>query len=319
MKDLKENIQKNNMKKLVLSAVLGMLCYCTNNAMDPQENENQEDDQIYIEEILGGMLLGQAKISYEKKKITEEEKKNIYATIKGEQGGINIKKLVDFIKFQIGIKEKKDIEIIKNYFNIKKFKDDNDCFMEVFTDIFWDHNGKDGSVVKEKVDHISNYLREIIKQEKLWSKFSYDKFSYEFIENKYNKLIENNKINPKNTKKVEVIEKITQGANKILGDKQDQFVTNFKKQLSMNIKQTIEEYQKDESLYYEYICKFLQDNEEEIINILVKRIFKDEQNPTQKNFIDFLSYLYKQGELLVNLKPKKNSINNKTEKCCPCC
>ena len=91
MKDLKENIQKNNMKKLVLSAVLGMLCYCTNNAMDPQENENQEDDQIYIEEILGGMLLGQEKIKNKKKKITEEEKKNIYATIEGEQGGINIK------------------------------------------------------------------------------------------------------------------------------------------------------------------------------------------------------------------------------------
>ena len=75
MKDLKEKIQKNNMKKLVLSAVLGMLCYCTNNAMDPQENENQEDDQIYIEEILGGMLLGQAKISYEKKKLLKKKKK----------------------------------------------------------------------------------------------------------------------------------------------------------------------------------------------------------------------------------------------------
>ena len=68
MKNLKGNIQKNNMKKLMLSVALGMFCYCTNNAVDPQKNENQEDDQIYIEEILGGMLFGQAKISYEKKK-----------------------------------------------------------------------------------------------------------------------------------------------------------------------------------------------------------------------------------------------------------
>ena len=34
MKDLKKNIQKNNMKKLLLSAVLGMFCYCTNNAAE---------------------------------------------------------------------------------------------------------------------------------------------------------------------------------------------------------------------------------------------------------------------------------------------
>ena len=75
MKDLKENIQRNNIKKIVLSVVLGMFCYCTNNAMDPQKNENQEDDQIYIKEILGGMLLGQAKISYEKKKLLKKKKK----------------------------------------------------------------------------------------------------------------------------------------------------------------------------------------------------------------------------------------------------
>ena len=46
MKDLKENIQKNNMKKLVLSVILGMFCYCTNNAMNEGEEEEEKLQQI---------------------------------------------------------------------------------------------------------------------------------------------------------------------------------------------------------------------------------------------------------------------------------
>ena len=42
MKDLKENIQKNNMKKLVLSVILGMFCYCTNNAMHYDRRSNND-------------------------------------------------------------------------------------------------------------------------------------------------------------------------------------------------------------------------------------------------------------------------------------
>ena len=53
MKELKENIKKNNMKKLVLSVTLGMFCYCANNAMKKK---------IEIDDVLMTMLKGQTNI-----------------------------------------------------------------------------------------------------------------------------------------------------------------------------------------------------------------------------------------------------------------
>ena len=45
MEDLKENIQKKNMEKLVLSAALSMFCYCSNNASTPQTTELLNENQ----------------------------------------------------------------------------------------------------------------------------------------------------------------------------------------------------------------------------------------------------------------------------------
>ena len=93
MKNLKENIKKNNMKKLVLSAVLGMFCYCTNNAM----NEGAEGPKptlgiISISDALTVMLTKQVKINEAKEEIKAYEKE-IYCQIT-ENGKVTKKKVL---------------------------------------------------------------------------------------------------------------------------------------------------------------------------------------------------------------------------------
>ena len=46
MEDLKENTQKKIMEKLVLSAALGMFCYCSNNASTPKKIEPPKEKEI---------------------------------------------------------------------------------------------------------------------------------------------------------------------------------------------------------------------------------------------------------------------------------
>ena len=46
MEDLKENIQKKNMKKLVLFTSLGMFCYCLNNGMEELSDNNNNINKI---------------------------------------------------------------------------------------------------------------------------------------------------------------------------------------------------------------------------------------------------------------------------------
>ena len=84
MKDLKENIKKNNMKKLVLSVTLGMFCYCTNNAMNPNVEEKEEIKDINY--VLRFMLDAQIDIFQAKAAIKIEEGK-IYNTIKDQKEG----------------------------------------------------------------------------------------------------------------------------------------------------------------------------------------------------------------------------------------
>ena len=75
MKDLKKNIQKNNMKKLVLSTVLGMFCYCTNNAAENNEEEKEEE----LQQIQNVILDSQIRIYNAKIKICSYGKKIYYA------------------------------------------------------------------------------------------------------------------------------------------------------------------------------------------------------------------------------------------------
>ena len=87
MKDLKENIQRNNMKKLVLSAVLGMFCYCTNNAAEKP---------IKIDDVLMTMLEGQMDIKIAIGKILLDTRKKIYSKIKDHEKKVKKKKNIKF-------------------------------------------------------------------------------------------------------------------------------------------------------------------------------------------------------------------------------
>ena len=97
IKDLKENIKKNNMKKLVLSVILGMFCYCTNNAMNegeeeeeeekPKEEENPEEEGEItdIKKVLVTMLFGQMDIEIAISNILLDTREKIYSAIKKEE------------------------------------------------------------------------------------------------------------------------------------------------------------------------------------------------------------------------------------------
>ena len=78
------------MKKLVLSAVLGVFCYCTNNAAK---------NPIDINKVLTIMLKGQLSILIAKDEMKKYEAK-IYSKIKEENGKVTKYKLYSFIETQ---------------------------------------------------------------------------------------------------------------------------------------------------------------------------------------------------------------------------
>ena len=176
MKDLKENIKKNNMKKLMLSVVLGMFCYCTNNAAEIPQPVKVKD----INFVLNFMIQGQKMILSAKLKMLAQSKK-IYSTIKDqEEGKVKKNKLLNFIQNQISTKDKTDEELkddikkIEQYFHLEEIKEDNDeCNEGNLTEIFWE-KGEEGDVGEEKienvVDEIKIYFMTIILIEKTISK-----------------------------------------------------------------------------------------------------------------------------------------------------
>ena len=122
MKELKENIKKNNMKKLILSAVLGMFCYCTNNATE-QEEKKEEPQIKNIIDVLGNMILDQVDIFNAKEAIKEKGKK-IYTTIKDKSGKVTKENLLKFIKKQFEVVSEdlfaKGIDYLEQYFHLEK-------------------------------------------------------------------------------------------------------------------------------------------------------------------------------------------------------
>ena len=176
MKDLKGNIQKNNMKKLVISVTLGMFCYCTNNAAEIPQPVKVKD----INFVLNFMIQGQKMILSAKLKMLAQSKK-IYSTIKDqEEGKVKKNKLLNFIQNQISTKDKTDEELkddikkIEQYFHLEEIKEDNDeCNEGNLTEIFWE-KGEEGDVGEEKienvVDEIKIYFMTIILIEKTISK-----------------------------------------------------------------------------------------------------------------------------------------------------
>ena len=153
MKDLKENIKKNNMKKLVLSVVLGMFCYCTNNAMITSIND-----------VLLTMLKGQEAILLANVAINKH-KKNIYSTIINEERKIKKEQLSNFIIQHIDKKlPTSKIKKLGQYFHLYEIKKKGECTEKNLTEIFWVAE-EGGKQIKEPVKEIREYFDTIIKAE----------------------------------------------------------------------------------------------------------------------------------------------------------
>ena len=177
MKDLKENIQKNNIKKLVLSVALGMFCYCTNNAMeDPQPEKHEPEKNKEIKEVLTVMLESQVGINKAREEIKDYEK-TIYCRI-SEETKVTKKNVLDFIiniytqdeQNEKGFQD--NINKIEQYFHLEEIKNDNDeCKDENLTETFWEkveegEAGEIGAAINEdEKKTIKQYFNTIIKAE----------------------------------------------------------------------------------------------------------------------------------------------------------
>ena len=176
MKDLKENIKKYNMKKLVLSAVLGMFYYCANNAMEHKEEEKKE--KITINEVLITMLECQNNINEAKNAIKKLEPR-IYSTIKDKDGKVKKEKLLEFIKNQIkNIKNKNTTKYtkynrlkftmkkIEKYFHLEEKEKDYECTKDNLTEIFWNNEQKkETQKIKGPITAIQRYFIRIASNE----------------------------------------------------------------------------------------------------------------------------------------------------------
>ena len=144
------------MKKLVLSAALGMFCYCTNNAMIKK---------IDINEVLNNILLGYNYIVKTRKTIQGEEEK-IYATIKDNEGKVKKGQVLQFITKQFTKEEQNEKEFqdginnIKKYFHLEDKKNDDECTKDNLTEIFWDEKQKEET---QKIDEGNELIREYFK------------------------------------------------------------------------------------------------------------------------------------------------------------
>ena len=267
MKELKGNIQKNNMKKLVLSAVLSMFCYCTNNAMNEGEEEEEEKPEEEaapieiksIDDVLITMFVEQEEILKAKNAIKTEEGK-IYNTIKTAKGVVQKKKVLNFIKSQFIVEKSfekvflDDIKKIEKYFHLKEKNDDDECTETNLTEIFWDKKGGEGQI-KGINENITIYFMQIIQAEKN-------------INTKFRLYYEAKKAKKGEVENVEdvVIEEIMQECcGKAIGkDLHTKFLKNL-----------------------EYLCGEDYPNKEVILATIKRRITLD-KNITEENFISFL-------------------------------
>ena len=280
IKDLKENIQKNNMKKLVLSVVLGMFCYCTNNAMITSIND-----------VLLTMLIGQTNISKAKNRIGKHKKK-IYSTIKDEDEKVKKGKLLEFIKNQFTEEEQKEAEFenrirrIEQYFHLKEKNENDECTEKNLTERFWVVAKDENEKIKEVNEEIKQYFVTIDNVES-------------DIDDAFKEYYEAKKARKKDVENVEdvVIEEIMQ---ECCGEKiKEDLDTRFSAKLK--------------DLYDSAKLKDLYD-EKSIIRTVKRRITL-KNKITEGDLKSFIKQ--KIGIKEKEIYPKGNLL--KEEGCCPCC
>ena len=292
MKDLKKNIQKNNMKKLLLSAVLGMFCYCTNNAAENNEEEKEKE----LQQIQNVILDSQIRIYNAKIKICSYGKKIYYAI--EEEGKIAKKKILKFItnlyttKEQKEKKNKDNIKKIEQYFHLEEIQEENnECNEGNLTDIFWtvpetDEKEQEAITEKEK-EPIKEYFNTIIQEEDYLS--TYLKAYYDAIKAKH-----------KDTGYEEILKIIMADC---CGEETE----------SDPVMNLIKDYRK--------LWKIKEEEDKEYLLLkLQKRItLSNEKQEREKDFISFLKQKIgeeKKEEEKINPKPEEGK---KQEEGCPCC
>ena len=284
MKDLKENIKKNNMKKLMLSAVLGMFCYCTNNAAE---------EPIEIRTVILTIINYQISINNAAAPIDQYREK-IYFTIKDANRKVTKKNVLDFIQNQISTKEKtdeelkNDIKTIEQYFHLEEIKNDNDeCNQENLTETFWTETEAEKDIkdalTTEETTKIKEYFNTIIKAENELST----------VFNSYY-----------NAKKIQKEDRTDED---ILGE-------IMKELCGEGEGVTV-------SLFIEYVNKIWTTAAEEILAMIKRRItLSNAAEQEEKDFISFLKQKIgikeKKEEEKINPKPEEGK---KQEEGCPCC
>ena len=299
MKNLKGNIQKNNMKKLVLSVALGMFCYCTNNAMNPEPENHKPKENKEIKDVLAMMLQHQIIINGAMNEI-ENYKKKIYYRI-NEGTKVTKKKVLGFIKNHFTEEEQKkdefqdDINKIEQYFHLEKIKEEEEeeCTKDNLTEIFWEKVETISEEDKKEIGtegelKIKKYFQTIIDTEKA-------------ISEDFKKYYDAKKANNQDKGYEDILKEIMNDCcgEEISGDIQTKFLNNLGKLCSE---------------------KSIDDNENKITGKIKRRItLSNNAEEYEKDFMYFLKQ-----KIGIEEKKENNPGGGKGDKpakegCCPCC
>ena len=168
------------MKKLVLSAVLGMFFYCTNNAMnegeEEEENPEEEGEITDLKKVLKTMLFGQLDIEIATSNILLDTREKIYSAIKNNEKKVTKKNVLDFIINLYTQDEQKqeefndNIKKIEQYFHLEEIKEEEEeCTKDNLTEIFWTAPETEDEIqeviTEEEKKPIKEYFNTIIKAE----------------------------------------------------------------------------------------------------------------------------------------------------------
>ena len=296
IKDLKENIKKNNMKKLVISVVLGMFCYCTNNAMKEEEEQQIGIDNII--DVLGNMILGQVKIFNAKEAIKEKGKK-IYTTIKKGNEKVTKGNLLNFIKEQFKAETEElfteGIGFLEQYFHLEKINENEECTKDNLTEIFWEE--KEGGEAIDGVENdITVYLVNIATSEDIIHKCFQEYYEVKKAEKTKEGEVEN----------VEdmIIEEITNECCE--GDKESKIHAKF----LANLEKICE---------YKELKEQIKDKKNDILKAIQRRITLDKEitKETLKSFIEQKIGIEEKKEEEKKDSPKGGKPAE--EGGCPCC